>query len=130
MLREGLVEGGIEYRYLGGVREQLLGDFDAEHSAGVVQRGEVAARFHATDDVRRDDGRGGEILATMDDAVADGVGVSFKCAVLFEGCDYGLERLLVVGSRHGKGQTAVREFECDVGFRCVQTLAQAGGTSP
>ncbi len=69
--RHGLVEGGVEDRHVGHVREQLLTGVDAGHVRGIVQRRQGEAVADDVLDVGVDQGRGRRLLASMHDAVPD-----------------------------------------------------------
>ena len=70
----GLVEGGVENGDLRdlGAHDPAAG-FDAGDVGGVVERGEGDAVLNGLHDVLVDENGGGEGLAAVDDAVADGI---------------------------------------------------------
>ena len=72
LLREILEEGRVEDGDVRDVGEELTGDRDALEVGRVVQRAQRDELLDPCDDVVVDEGRAGEVLAALDDAVADG----------------------------------------------------------
>ena len=71
--RDGLVEGGVEDADLGDAREERLAGLDALEVGRVVERGELDALPDGGLDLVGDQDRAREILAAVDDPVADAV---------------------------------------------------------
>src|SRR5690606_38012346 len=70
LLGHALVEGGVEYRDVRHVGECLARRADTRGVGGVVQRSEDGEKRNGTLDLVIDDGRGGELAAALDHAVA------------------------------------------------------------
>ena len=69
----GAVESGIEHSDHGDVAEHLACGLNAQDACGVVQGGQGAQLPEGVDDFIGDQAAGLELLAAMDNAVADGV---------------------------------------------------------
>ena len=67
------MESGVEHGHHGDVAEHLAGGLDAQDACGVVQGSQRAQVVDGLDDLGGDEAALLELLAAVDDAVADGV---------------------------------------------------------
>ena len=129
--RKRLEERRVKNGHLRHIGSHALAHVDAFERGRVMERRQRAEAFDFLDDIGRDEHRGVEIIATMYDAMPDGVdfvnGVDGRTLAVAQCIEYDGQCLFVVGHVLGEDALVFVGAVLDVGIFASDAFAQALG---